>query len=425
MYAMSLTCGEDTLALYGAPLRQARLAPPAASGPDEVQQALELSFEDGPAAAQAWMERAGRLLAGERPQLAVQPEAGGPIYHTPLYAWRWEALDGMGAALRGGARLALRRADWWQGPETALALSNPHGQAQDGGLTVYNHGDAGHANHAHIAGAGLAGDLPAACRVEIENPLAGQVFTHLYLALDAHPGAETFAPTLEGEQCTLAAGGAAPTLDAACSGGAWQRASWSGAGETVVLGWELSGAQSAHCAGRVLRPLARFAAPPGPGSLWLRWLLSAGAALEYSPRALLTGGQALQALPPLYLPAGQSGALQLYLLAQPTTDGSYQLDVDFVQLLPTDGWRQYCPAPDLGLGHQQTLVDDGAQERLYARSAAGNLAGYTALGPGVRLKPGVDQRLYWLCAGSGGSAPAGQQARLRVSYRPRWRQIVE
>jgi len=438
MYALSVVDGSRTAVLYAPgsdiPVRSARLVDAGKEvGGGVIEQTIDVSFDGNQAAVMGWMEQVERVLrALDGPAvLRLEISEVGPVYETPVYAWRWENLPEMGASLRMGVRLVVSRAGWWEGAEAAVPLSNITGSNVTTGLTVYNHNDGTHVNYADVGAAAIGGDLPARCRLEVENSGSGQVIGAVYASLNVRSAPASFGYVLEGEAAGLAAGSALPTSDVNSSGGQYQRASWSGTDEVVALGWEMSDTQMTAAGGRAIRPVVRFANTPA--AVWVRMMIGGGTVgsplpVWYGPRALLLAGQ-LQILPAIYLPpglgrGGSMGWASLYLMAQAASAGSYQLDVDAVQLLAVDGWRRFSRIGDNALGYLQTLVDDGLQGVVYTLSGGGRLATHAGMGEDLRLTPGVAQRLMVLVDG-GATAPIGYQVKLRLAYRPRWREVAQ
>jgi hypothetical protein len=438
MHSLRISCGNEILWLHGPlvlpPVKGARRQPiPRALEGGRCEEQIDLLLEGTPLSIQWTLQSIERLLARAR----GGQNAGLHLTATPSDS-EWEAhlLDGRAELLGAGTpergrgsqavRLLLVRGDCWQGSLTALPLSNPAGSNVTDGLPLFNHcdADAAHANYAD-AGGGL-GSLPAPALVELIHDLsAPEALTELWLGagLSPLPGgvleAEAASSSLTSQ--TIA--------DATCSGGSYRRVSWNSAAEVDVLHWELTQSWLGQAGGRCFRPLLRFASLFTYGDLSLSvQVRSAGCVLYESPAQTLQPGLRLQELPPVLLPPwvplnDPPAALTLALIGRRAGGGSSTLELDFVGLLPLQGWRRYVSLG--GLPYGARLVDDPQAGRCVTLSAQnGELAGYAAQGPGLEVQPGQAQRFSALFAtGSAAGMDIAAQVRLKVSYRPRKRVV--
>lgn len=438
MYSLRITCGTESLWLHGpsaaAPVKGARRQPiPRALEGGRCEEQIDWLLEGTPAAIQLALQTVERLLArartGVSAGLHLMPTAADTEWEARLLDGRAELL-GSGTPERGrgaqAVRLLLTRSDYWQGSLTALPLSNPNGANVTDGLPLFNHCDADalHANYADANGA--QGSLPAPAQVELIHDRSGpEPLGDLWLGagLAPLPGG-----MLEGE-----AGASTLTTqilsDAACSGGAYRRVSWSSNAELDVLHWELSQGWLGQAGGRCFRPLLRVANHFAFGDMRLFvQVRSAASVLFESPAVTLQPGVRLQELPPVLLPPwlpvmDAPAALTLALIGRRVGGGSTTLDVDFVALLPLQGWRRY--ASLAGLPYGARLIDDPLSGRcVVLHPQDGELAGHAAHGPGLEVQPGQAQRFSALFAtGSPAGMDIAAQVRLKVSYRPRRRTL--
>jgi len=438
MYSLRITCGAESLWLHGpsvaAPVRGARRQPiPRALEGGRCEEQIDWLLEGTPASIQLALQTVERLLgrarAGAAVGLHLMPTAADTEWESRLLDGRAELL-GSGTPERGrgsqAVRLLLTRSDYWQGSLTTLPLSNPNGADVTDGLAMFNHcdSDALHANYADASGA--QGSLPAPARVELIHDRTGpEPLGDLWLGagLAPLPGG-----MLEGE-----AGATNLTTqvisDATCSGGAYRRVSWSTTAELDALHWELASGWLGQAGGRCFRPLLRVANHFSFDDLRLFvQVRTAASVLFESPAVTLQPGVRLQELPPVLLPPwvpvlDPPAALTLALIARRAGGGSTTLDVDFIALLPLQGWRRY--ASLAGLPYGARLIDDPLTGRcVVLHPQDGELAGHAAHGPGLELQPGQAQR-FWSLFSTG--SPAGMdiaaQVRLKVSYRPRRRTV--
>jgi len=438
MYSLRITCGTESLWLHGpsvtAPVRGARRQPiPRALEGGRCEEQIDWLLEGTPASIQLALQTVERLIsrarAGAGAGLHLMPSAADSEWESRLLDGRAELLGG-GTLERGRGsqvvRLLLTRSDYWQGSLTALPLSNPNGTDVTDGLALFNHcdSDALHANYADASGA--QGSLPAPAQVELIHDRTGpEPLGDLWLGagLAPLPGG-----MLEGED-----GATNLTTqilsDATCSGGAYRQVSWNTAAELDVLHWELTQGWLGQAGGRCFRPLLRVANHFTHSDLRLFvQVRTAASVLFESPAVTLQPGVRLQELPPVLLPPwvpvlDPPAALTLALIARRAGGGSTALDVDFVALMPLQGWRRY--ASLAGLPYGARLIDDPITGRcVVLHPQSGELAGHVVYGPGLEVQPGQAQR-FWSLFSTG--SPAGMdiaaQVRLKVTYRPRRRTV--
>ncbi len=438
MYSLRITCGSESLWLHGpsvtAPVRGARRQPiQRALEGGRCEEQIDWLLEGTPASIQLALQTVERMFsrarAGQTAGLRLMPTAADTEWEARLLDGRAELLGG-GTPERGrgsqAVRLLLTRSDYWQGSLTALPLSNPNGTDVTDGLALFNHcdSDALHANYADAAGA--QGSLPAPAQVELIHDRSGpEPLGDLWLGagLAPLPGG-----MLEGENGVTNLT-TQVLSDATCSGGAYRRVSWSSNAELDALHWELAQGWLGQAGGRCFRPLLRAANHFTFSDLRLFvQVRSAASVLFESPAVTLQPGVRLQELPPVLLPPwvpvlDPPAALTLALIARRVGGGSTTLDVDFVALMPLQGWRRY--ASLAGLPYGARLIDDPLTGRcVVLHPQSGELAGHAAYGPGLEVQPGQAQR-FWSLFSTG--SPAGMdiaaQVRLKVTYRPRRRTV--
>lgn len=438
MVSLRITCGSETFWLHGplvaAPVKGARRQPiPRALEGGRCEEQIDLLLEGTPVLIQWALQTLERLFArarsGQAAGLHLMPTAADSEWEARLLDGRVELL-GAGTAERGrgsqAIRLLLVRGDCWQGTLTALPLSNPGGTNVTGGLPLFNHcdGDALHANYADSSGG--QGSLPAPARVELIHDSGGaDAITDIWLGAGALPLPDG---VLEGE----AAESSLSTLimdDASCSGAQYRRVSWSGSTQVDLLHWQLSSAWLGQAGGRPFRPLLRLANLFDFSDLRLSMQVrTAESILAESKAQTLPPGVRLQELPPVLLPPwipanDPPATLTLALIGRRPAGGDSTLDVDFLALLPLQGWRRYWSLN--GLPYGARLVDDPLDGRCVAlHPQGGELAGHVAQGPGLEVQPGQAQRFSALFAtGSPAGMDISTQVKLKVSYRPRRRVV--
>lgn len=382
-----------------------------------------------------WLEGLEAVLTQVRRTPFALLERRAAAGNEPLFAALrdgWLEADPLNQrAARGDftARLYLRRGKIWRKTAAALPLSNANGSRLESGLTLYNHhdGHTGHQNFADIAAADLGGGQPAALslRVRLLQP-SGETLQRLILAAGSQLqwGGESFPHALEGEAAVPGADCTASSLltDAGASGGAYRRVQWTRPDSAALLRWSLSPCLLGFAAGRLFRPVLRLASPP-PAGVYLRWrLLDAGGhPIEESPPCLLQPQSALQTggglnLPPRWQPQITPAGLMLELRAESRDDSPKTLDVDFLHLLPAEGWLELNALN--GASAAEVWLD--GEGRLACTRAAGGEIGFTYMlsGAGAQLLPGSACRLYLLWETESG-APLDSRCEVQAFYAPR------
>ncbi|GAP09370.1 hypothetical protein BECAL_00513 [Bellilinea caldifistulae] len=382
-----------------------------------------------------WLEGLQAVLAAvSRTPFAVLERRIEPA-DEPLYASLYEGWlesDPLNQRpARGGysLRLYLRRAADWRKPAAALPLTNANGVQRETGLAVYNHhdGDPAHQNFADIRAADLSGGQPAplSLRLRLLEPM-GETLRQVILAAGSRLtwGGEAFLHSLEGESAAAGPDCTASNVlnSGAASGGAYRRVQWTRSDSASLLRWTLSAERLGFCAGRLFRPVLRLFSPP-PEGVYLRWRLLDGNAnpLEESPDVAVQTQRSLQVtgglhLPPGWLPQITPAALTLELRAESRDTSLKTLEVDFVHLLPTEGWLELHALN--GASASEVWVD-GERQIAYSRSSAGETAFTHALtGSPLHLLPGSDYRLYLLWETESG-APLTSRCEVQAFYAPR------
>ncbi|MEW6649213.1 MAG: hypothetical protein AB1453_03370 [Chloroflexota bacterium] len=463
MYSLKLTWdGEADWVLHGpgaaAGLEGAQLAGSRqAPRPDWVIETILLALKGGGVA--DWIHGLERRLTQARAgagrvHLRLQIEQRDtPLNALLLDGWL-ESLDARADEReRGfaGLRLNLLREREWSAPAAALPLTNANGTGVTGGLALFNHADSdsGHQNFADIHAAHLEGSQPAPLSLRLAlGSTPNRVVTHVILAAGSDLWMEgaSFAHALEGESGSPGAGCAASSLiaDSGASGGFYRRLEWSAAGEAALLRWTVTALALSLARGRAFRPVLRLHNPPVAG-IYLHWRMfnARGGLLDRGGEMRLVSSRWLQptpslCLPPLDLPGLDPAGLTLELWAVCDAPGSRVLDVDFVHLLPVEGWLELLPLG--GTAQGSTLVVDGTRHLrrtafdalrqgqgdavqvgcTYSLDAGGAASASHALnGGGLRLLPGRNQRLYLLFETDTG-APVNHSLQAQALYPPCW-----
>ncbi len=322
--------------------------------------------------------------------------------------------------------LIVERAPYWEGAETQIPLTNANDEDNITGLTVWNHNDAtaGHENFVEIAAADVAGDLPAACRIEIENTYNNATRAYTYYIGQAWqsgwPG-ETTLNVLEAEDADYPTTG--NSSNAGYSGGATKALALP-ATAGYIARWDLSTDVMTACKGQWFRLMAGFTSAPAAGT-WIKMKLTfpAGSPLTVvaeSPWMQMDGVNTLQEIGTLQIPPwlpGETNLSNLTLALYGYLAATGNQGLDYIQLFPMDGFRKLTPL-GYGLGYQAKLIDDGIAGNLYA-DWGGEKSGYYVGTGEIKLQPGKAQRLYFLCTSQTGGSGIDRTGSVKMFYRPR------
>lgn len=130
-------------------------------------------------------------------------------------------------------------------------------------------------------------------------------------------------------------------------------------------------------------------------------------------------------LPPWLLGQSSLASLDLILTGLQNTGSSINLNLDFIQVTPLDGWRML-ECSGYGVLQNSRMVDDGVNDVCYIDTGSGaNKAGYLVpYGSPIELYPGKKQKLYFLMHSNiGNVAEIQRTASVKLFYRPRRRTI--
>lgn len=293
---------------------------------------------------------------------------------------------------------------WDAQDEVQVPLSNGNGTNNTTGLVVFNHDDGGgaspnhHDNWVSIDGDDILGDLPGPTRLEVINSYASNLLFTLWIGHN-WTDPDNFTHIWEGEDST----GGSSVSNAGCSGGYYSHYVCASGG-VVLFTWTLSDTFLDTCQGRYYKVLARFLAGAPTAVKFRIQLKYLNTAVWQSGQITVDSSRAFQIrdlftlmLPP-WLP-GQTNLkeLKMVLMGTQNTGSPVDVDIDFLQLTPLDGWRML-ECAGYGIAQNERLVDDGVNGNSYIDNGAddnkaGILVGY---GNPIALYPGKNQRIYFL-----------------------------
>lgn len=392
--------------------------------PTATIQAIQAAF------AQAWRRHKKRI--GARVYLELTPQ-GGTYQRSEItpgslvkhnenvlgYEWIASAVTGF---------LTVTRRPWWARARAELALANGSvGSPATGGVVVYNHDDAGsgHDNWVDIDGATITGAIPGPVELRLTNTQnVSQRAYNLHIAHNVLSDPANLPHILEAENATTISSGTA-TASSDASGGYYVASSWGSSVESRLFEWTLSTALLNAAGGNRFRVLARFHNSVDDTLKARLKILYEVTTLWEGPQVLLNAGVGtffqdlgVVRLPPALVGTGDIHPLYLDLYYE--KDGGGTANLDFIALLPLDGYRKLEPQ-GYGLAYNARLVDDQLEGYVYTDgwATAGKTPHYLGLGDPFKLWPGEDQRLYFYADKISGGVQIAQTFSVRAYYRPR------
>ena len=351
--------------------------------------------------------RRERTRVGARVFLTVQWDGEAQVWRSEVVSGR---LEMHGAAeqysrLKIEATLGITRRTYWEGPETALSLSNDNGSGT-GGINVYSVNDGvgtsptKRNNYLQIAGASVTGSLPGPVKLELTKLTTGtRVVNDLYLANNAYSDPANLSYILEAESRVW---GGTITADAACSGGS--KNVFSAYGTSVQTYWSLSSSTLQKTLGRWFRVLvslrSRTATAAQAETMQAHITDTTGTHVLYTgPEVSVnergTAGYPLVDLGAFPLPPGNSavsfGALQLWITLR-IVSGTATTAIDYLQLTPTDAFVPLRLYP-IGMLLNDVLLYDGIDGASYATANGGKGPFVRTASAPLMVYPGQLQRL--------------------------------
>lgn len=311
----------------------------------------------------------------------------------------------------------VTRRPYWEGPETALELTNSSGIFAVTGLTIYNHDDAtaGHDNYALITESQVSGTLPMPLKIEIKN-LGTRQIKNVHICLDTlTDSAQNLSPTVEGEDGVGNVGGS-------YSGGLAKSFT---VNTTYTLAKTITSAMLGYIAGRSMKVLGKFTFS---GTVYAKISLSvASVTVIRSPEVKLNSQDYFQDLGTLPMPPGfdSSSWADASLVIEFRSTASVSMTCDFLQLFFADaGCYRYLTSVAnslMSIDVNDTILDDGIDDAAYINSASfivGKLPVIARRGSPIMIQSHSGfQKLRFLIDGS--STSVDWTFSVRVWYRPR------
>jgi hypothetical protein len=330
------------------------------------------------------------------------------------------------------ATVIIERKPYWDAKdELQIPLTNGNGTNDTSGLTIYNHDDAGtspaHDNWVSIGADDIEGDLPGPTRLEVINTYSVSRLLTLWIGQN-WTDPDNFSHMLEGESSST---GSEQSISGT-SGGKYRQYALASGAEATMFTWTLNDSFLDTCYGQYYKFLARFQGT-APTSVKFRIKLQyEGTVIWQSGQISMDSSRALQIrdlftlrLPPWLLGQTNLKTLTMLMTGQQNTGSPINVDLDFIQITPLDGWRML-ECAGYGVVQNSRMIDDGFNEVAYIDNGAGDDKAGLLIGYGnpIHLYPGKKQRLYFLMhTWEYNRAEIAQTATVKLYYRQRRRTL--
>lgn len=326
-------------------------------------------------------------------------------------AWRTRVLDGAMVfdekltrglkTTRVNVEIAFTHLPFWEGPETALPLSNLNGTNLTAGINVLNTNDlAGTApnircNYIDIAAASVAGELPTPIKLQLTNRYA-------YSLGAGWIGLNTTNPTTcrwlyEAE----ASSGVTPVSEAYASGGYIVKGQINDTSATKLLDWAITAAEMAAFAGQMVRFCIRSLENMDYKMLKYKIKLISGTTTLFESDWAKPAEDEDYAwldlfdlrLPPWLVGLDKLGPINLQLFAKAIIPGNWAWGFDDLMLLPADSFLHFKTVANVNF----RITLDGIDGMNYLSDSSGNnRVGLQEYRGQLFLQPGKANRLYLL-----------------------------
>lgn len=377
-------------------------------------------------------EMRARTGLGRAVYVHVQMDSDSAEWRSEILTGRLELMDGTWALWSNKqAEVVIswtRRYFWEAANASNMPLASSGTARTTGGVTVTNDPDI---NYINIIASDVAGVLPSPLALTLRNNSGGTLsYSEVWIGQYVEQGAFDSTGTIYVYEGEASLGGGTNQADANSNSGDMRRVTWVGAiSDNVLFYWQDIQPWLTYHGGRYFRLLARFATAP-TGTIYLKArvripIATAAATLYESPEVLLNGNR-LQDIGVVQLPPSLAKTLgtgvgpdtvELALVGRSGATG--QLELDYVQLLPMDGYRHIQAVGNPTWLANERIVDDGIIGALY-QADTGDAALPTLTGDGmpIHVWPGCNQRLI-LAHRVGSAMTITQTWGVTATYRPR------
>lgn len=438
---LTITDGTTTVALSDASAGLQAYAPRGARASDEsVEEEAVVNFLSK-ATGQTRINQVNKIFARARMRATT---GVGPrcfvqfAYEGEGTTWRSELFDGMidvgdetlGVDPAGNnlfATIRWTRLPYWEGALAQLPISNQSASNNTSGLAINNHSVAGSAsNYLTIAGANIAGDVPAPVRLEMVNT-SGSAMAYLMYGLLNGSQNWNYNACLQAESAYGSFSGGVNTASGTSSNGTYLALNAPANSESGYISWQVANDILGLSDGKPVVPVLRFDGF-APTLEYIRAYIG-GLYTEY---VQTVGTRKYAVLPPLPFPPRTLNGANNYAthLLQVNfwnpNGASDAMRVDHFTLIPAgDGWREINSLEgNNNIANGDTLVDDGIELLTYSLISGNRLTTYSAAGKWPLLIPGVDATISTFTAENGvGNANPSFTWTAKLYYRPRRRSI--
>lgn len=375
-----------------------------------------------------------RNRSGARVYVEFDPGTSGTVYRSLLYGGSVHPTDDFLGSQWGSGKIEFEiewtRDPFWEGPVTAVPLSNASDTDNTSGIAVNNRGDASGENWVSISATDVAGDLPAPIRLWItHNSTDANNAGDFYIFHNVYANPSSFVHIIEAESSTDSH--VTSTTDSTCSSNAYAAIAWDSTSETKIAEWTLASSDISDAASERFALLLRWNGLFPLTDCWIRPKIETRTYYydvwvgNLSLVSATTDGDELTLLdtvrlPPYLVEQANLGelALTLYGLRNSTDN---DISLDYIQLSPISGdtgWL-HLKAVTRGLGPGEKVVYDGTEGFTYRYENLTKFGDITQYGGPLLLVPNEAQKLYFLTADYTGLALPSQNWTVRMWYRAR------
>lgn len=324
-------------------------------------------------------------------------------------------------------KMTLRRRFYFEGSRTELSLTNGHGSGT-GGVTIYNCDDGNEDDYVTIASSSILGVLPCPLEIRLYNSYnesvrAGQVYIGAY---SENTPASTYPPIhIEGENFTTVMTSTTPS-DSDCSNGAYRNFSLTDTSDHVLMYKEFTASELKAFGGKYYHVILRFSNLV-PYNTQFKALLAVSGTFYLQDTGWVTcnGVEELMSvnalrIPPFIPGSGDVYPLRLYIWARQTVTQTGTVPIDYVKLLPTDGFKKLFSTA-YGSAYATTLVSDDIEGITYVEwGSSGRIGNFVDVGNPILVLPGYDHKISFQILDNDGGASVHRSSTVRIYYRPRY-----
>lgn len=362
---------------------------------------------------------------GGKTWLEFQPQGSSAVYRSEILAGKVELENGSMSryvlAKRILCKIILTRRYYWEGALAEIPLTVDATSRQTGGVTIKNHDDSGSGdtNRITILGTDITGVLPAPIKFEIKNNYG----TGYDYTTDVFVGIDAFSTYLTAPQMVFeaedAAYGDTGVSDANASAG--YTANFSvGASLAAVGAWNIDAPENYF--NRYFMMIGRFPVPAGLSGVYLKpraYTTYNNTLFQEASEVAMSMTKYNQELGALSFPPvlWTSASYQMCLYGRRAA-GAVTINMDFIQLMPMDGYRKFIPR-STGIEYNYSLVDDAIEKELYiTTSGAGKRSNFVGYGRPMQLWPGRNTSVHVLVDGNT-THTIDRTSVVKISMRPR------